>query len=48
MQSDPNARTLWFWKHSIHLPLFLFDALINLMSRQSVFKEILARLRGIT
>ncbi len=48
MQSDPNAHTLWFWKHSIHLPLFLFDALINLMSRQSVFKEILARLRGVT
>ena len=47
MQSDPEARQVWFWKHSIYLPLFLFDALINLMGRQSVFKEILARLRGV-
>ncbi len=47
MQADPEARQVWFWKHSIYLPHFVFDALINLMGRQSMFKEILARLRGV-
>ena len=47
LQADPEAHKQWFWKQSIHLPSFLFDALLNLMNRQGVLKEVLARLRGV-
>jgi glycosyltransferase involved in cell wall biosynthesis len=46
IQARPDSRMLWFWRNSIHLPSFIFDRLINLMNRQNLFKEILARLRG--
>jgi glycosyltransferase involved in cell wall biosynthesis len=48
LQADPEAHKLWFWKHSIYLPSFVFDILLNLMYRQSLLKEALARLRGVT
>jgi hypothetical protein len=47
LQADPEAHKRWFWKHSIYLPPFVFDALLNLMNRQSLLKEVLARLRGV-
>jgi glycosyltransferase involved in cell wall biosynthesis len=46
-QAKPNPRMLWFWKNSIHLPSFIFDRVINLLYRQNLLKEILARLRGV-
>jgi glycosyltransferase involved in cell wall biosynthesis len=46
IQSNPRARIVWFWKYSIHLPAFLFDGLINLMCNQSLFKEIISRIRS--
>jgi hypothetical protein len=46
-QAKPNPRMLWFWKNSIHLPSFIFDRILNLMYRQNLLKEILARLRGV-
>lgn len=47
MQGDPNARLLWFWRHSIHLPSFVFDRMVSFMSRQSAVKQIVARLCGV-
>jgi hypothetical protein len=47
LQANPQAQKVWFWKHSIYLPSFVFDALLNLMNRQSLLKEVLARFRGI-
>jgi glycosyltransferase involved in cell wall biosynthesis len=47
MQADPQASKVWFWKNSIYLPSFLFEALLNLVSRQSLLKEILSRFRGL-
>ncbi len=46
-QAQSNPRMLWFWKNSIHLPPFIFDRVLNLMYRQNLLKEILARLRGV-
>jgi glycosyltransferase involved in cell wall biosynthesis len=46
-QAKPNPRMLRFWKNSIHLPPFIFDRVLNLMYRQNLLKEILARLRGV-
>jgi glycosyltransferase involved in cell wall biosynthesis len=46
-QNRPDTRILWFWKNSIYLPAFVFDRVINLMNRQNLLKQILARLRGI-
>ena len=43
---DPEARLLWFWKSSIHLPSSVFGMLINIMNSQSALKEIVARIRG--
>ena len=42
-----NPLKLWFWKGSIHFPPFIFDHIINLMNRQNLLKEIIARLRGV-
>jgi hypothetical protein len=36
-----------FWKWSIHLPVFVFDYAVNLMSRQSALKQFLARWKGL-
>lgn len=47
IQAKSDPRMLWFWKSSIHFPLFIFDRVINLMNRQNLFKEILARIRGV-
>lgn len=47
LKTEPEARMMWFWKPSIYMPSFVFDGLINLMYSQSMFKEILARLRGV-
>ena len=46
-QANSDARMLWFWKNSIYFPSFIFERMINLMNRQSLLKEILARLRGL-
>lgn len=40
--------TFWFWKYSIYLPVPLFYAAINLITRQSIVKELLARIRGLS
>jgi len=45
VKSNPNARAVWFWKCSIHLPAFLFDSIINFMCGQHIFKEVIARFR---
>jgi len=47
-QNNSDARMLWVWKNSIYLPAFLFERMINLMNRQNMLKDILAKLRGIT
>jgi hypothetical protein len=47
IQAKLDPRMLWFWKNSIYLPSFIFDRIINLISRQNLLKEILARLRGV-
>lgn len=47
-QNNSDTRMLWLWKNSIYLPSFLFERMINLMNRQNILKDILARLRGIT
>ncbi len=46
-ETNPHARDMWFWKASIYLPLFLFDALLNLMCGQSLLKEAISRFRRI-
>jgi glycosyltransferase involved in cell wall biosynthesis len=46
IQNRLGPRMVRFWKNSIHLPPFIFDSVINLMNRQNLLKEILARLRG--
>lgn len=43
-----EASRMWFWKCSIYLPAPVFCAVVNIMSSQSLLKEIAARLRGIT
>ena len=45
LETNPEARRRWFWKNSIYLPSFVFDALLNLMNRQSLLKEVFQRLR---
>jgi hypothetical protein len=47
IQAKPDSCMWWFWKSSIHLPSFIFERIINLMRRQNLLKEILARLRGV-
>ncbi len=47
LRQQPKARYVSFWQYSVHLPLFLFDYAINLMSRQSAIKQLLARLKGL-
>ena len=47
IQTKLDPRMLWFWKNSIHLPSFIFDRVINLINRQNLLKEILARLHGV-
>ena len=47
VQAKLNPVKLWFWKSSIHLPSLIFDRVINLMNRQNLLKEILARFRGV-
>jgi hypothetical protein len=47
IQTKSDSRMLWFWKNSIHLPSFIFEHVINLIRRQNLLKEILARLRGV-
>jgi glycosyltransferase involved in cell wall biosynthesis len=45
---SPDARHVWFWRISIYLPLPVFDFAINLLSRQSRLKQIVARLKGMS
>jgi glycosyltransferase involved in cell wall biosynthesis len=47
LRMQPHPRYVRFWQYSIHLPVFLFDYAINLMSRQSAVKQVLARLKGL-
>lgn len=47
LQANPQAREVWFWRYSIYLPSFLFDALLNLICGQSLIKEIIARFRRV-
>jgi glycosyltransferase involved in cell wall biosynthesis len=47
LRKQPDARFVKFWEWSIHLPLFAFDFAVNLMSRQSALKQVLARLKGL-
>jgi glycosyltransferase involved in cell wall biosynthesis len=46
-QARQDNRMLWFWKNSIYLPSFIFDRVMNLMNRQNLLKEILARFRSV-
>lgn len=47
LRRQPDARYVRFWQTSLHLPLFLFDYAINLMSRQSALKQVMAKLKGL-
>jgi glycosyltransferase involved in cell wall biosynthesis len=47
LRAQPDARYVWFWNWSIHLPVFMFDYAVNLMCRQSMLKQIMARLKGL-
>lgn len=47
LRKQPDARFVTFWEWSIHLPVFAFDFAVNLMSRQSALKQVLARLKGL-
>jgi len=47
LRKQPEARFVKFWEWSIHLPVFAFDFAVNLMSRQSALKQVLARLKGL-
>jgi glycosyltransferase involved in cell wall biosynthesis len=47
MKSDPHARLVWLWRSSICFPPFLFDRMVNLMSRQGAVKQFVARLCGV-
>lgn len=47
LRKQPGARYVRFWQWSIHLPVFLFDYAVNLMSRQSALKQLLARWKGL-
>lgn len=47
LRKQPGARHVAFWKWSIHLPRFVFDYAVNLMSRQSALKQLLARWKGL-
>jgi glycosyltransferase involved in cell wall biosynthesis len=47
LRKQPGARYVRFWAASLHLPLFLFDYAINLMSRQSAIKQVMALLKGV-
>jgi glycosyltransferase involved in cell wall biosynthesis len=46
LRKQPGARHVAFWNWSPHLPLFAFDYAVNLMSRQSALKQLLARWKG--
>jgi glycosyltransferase involved in cell wall biosynthesis len=47
LRKQPAARFVKFWEWSIHLPVFAFDFAVNLMSRQSALKQVMARLKGL-
>lgn len=47
LRKQPRARHLTFWKWSLHLPLSLFEYAVNLISRQSLLKQFLARWKGL-
>jgi glycosyltransferase involved in cell wall biosynthesis len=47
LRRQPHARYVMFWQASLHLPLFVFDFALNLMSRQSAIKQVMARLKGL-
>jgi hypothetical protein len=47
LREKPDARFVKFWSWSIHLPVFVFDFAINLISRQSLLKQVLSRLKGL-
>jgi glycosyltransferase involved in cell wall biosynthesis len=38
----------FFWKYSLHLPIPLFAAIVSFISKPSLLKQILARLRTLT
>lgn len=46
-QTSSDGRMLWFWKNSIYFPSFMFEHMVNLMNRQNLLKDILARFRGL-
>lgn len=46
LRQQRDARFVTFWEWSIHLPRFVFDYAVNIISRQSALKQLLARLKG--
>jgi hypothetical protein len=47
LRKQPHARFVRFWQWSVHLPVFAFDFAVNLISRQSALKQLLARWKGL-
>jgi glycosyltransferase involved in cell wall biosynthesis len=44
----PDARHVWFWKLSVHLPLPVFKFALNLLVRQSWLKQLVSRLKKMS
>ena len=44
----PGARHVWFWKLSIYLPIPVFDFALNLLTRQSWLKQMIAHAKKMS
>jgi glycosyltransferase involved in cell wall biosynthesis len=46
--TGPGGRHVWFWKLSIYLPIRVFDFALNLLTRQSWLKQMVAHARKMS